>query len=208
MVTPQPVNQRGIQRLGKAGIGHGDRGTGLIKLIRGQQRILQAGPKRKDSQFFAFTNNPALADFEQPGRIGDGTSRPLTPRVTEGGRPFIKGSSRRNNTRQLRLIRRGHDRHVGQAGQKGQIIGPDMGCPVSPDQPGPVNGETHRQFLQGDIMDNLIIPALQEGGIERGKRLHPLSGETGGESHGMLFGNTNIKTAARETLAEFIQPGA
>ena len=54
-------------------------------------------------------------------------------------------------------------------------------------------------------MHNLVIAALQERGVDRRKRFVAFRRETGCEGHGVLFGNTHIKTALRKSLGEQIQ---
>ena len=107
--------------------------------------------------------------------------------------------------RQLRLIRRTHDHHAGQTGQIGHIKNPRMCGPVGTDKTSPVDSESHRKFLDRDVMNQLIITALQEGRVERTKWFHTLTSETGGESHRMLFGNANIKNSRRKTFLNLVQ---
>ena len=76
-----------------------------------------------------------------------------------------------------------------------------MGLPVGADQPGAVDREAHRQFLDRDIVHDLVIGALQKGRIDRGERLHALGGEAGGEGHRVLLGDADIEAAFREFLA-------
>ena len=57
-------------------------------------------------------------------------------------------------------------------------------------------------------MDDLVITALKEGRIDRGKGLHAIGSKAGRKGHRMLFGNANIISAARKRLAKHIQAGA
>ena len=83
-----------------------------------------------------------------------------------------------------------------------------MGRPVRTNQAGAVDGKAYGQFLDGDIVDDLVIAALQEGRVDRCKRFHPRRGKPRSEGHRMLFGNADIKTAVRETPTEGIDPGS
>ena len=83
-----------------------------------------------------------------------------------------------------------------------------MGLPVGADQPGAVDREAHRQFLDRDVVHDLVIGALQEGRVDRRERLHALGGEAGGEGHRVLLGDADIEAALREFLAEQVEPGA
>ena len=48
-----------------------------------------------------------------------------------------------------------------------------MGRPVRADEPGAVDGEAHRKFLQRDVMDDLVVGALQKRRIDRAEGLKP-----------------------------------
>src|SRR5262252_3384902 len=54
-------------------------------------------------------------------------------------------------------------------------------------------------------MHHLIIGALQEGRVNRGKGLETFRGESSGKGDGVLLGNTDIKTAFRKALSEEIE---
>ncbi len=79
---------------------------------------------------------------------------------------------------------------------------------VRPDHACAINGKPHGQPLDRDVVNYLVIAALQECRIDRRKRLHPLTGQAATECHRMLFRDSGIKGAIREDLAEFIQARA
>ncbi len=83
-----------------------------------------------------------------------------------------------------------------------------MGGAVRSDQPGTVEREADRELLDHDVMDDLVIGALQEGRIDGAERLVAFAGEAGGEGHGVLLGDADIEGAGRKRLAEQIEPGA
>ena len=83
-----------------------------------------------------------------------------------------------------------------------------MGGAVLADQPRPVDGKAHRQLLQGHVMHDLVIGPLQEGGIDRAERLEAFGREARGKSHGMLFGNADIKHPLGKLLGEFVKAGS
>ena len=78
-----------------------------------------------------------------------------------------------------------------------------MGRAVGADQSGTVDGEEYRQVLDGDIVNQLVIGALQEGGIDRHHRLHAVASHAGRQRHSMLFGDANIEILARVILRKF-----
>ena len=72
---------------------------------------------------------------------------------------------------QLGLVARRHDDKAWQIGQKAHIEGTGMRGAIGSDQPCAVNRKAHGQALQGHIVHDLVITALQEGGINRHKGL-------------------------------------
>ena len=109
---------------------------------------------------------------------------------------------------QLDLVGGSHDDHPGQAGEKGNIEGAGVSRPVGTDQPCPVDGEAHRELLDGDVVHDLVIGTLQKGRIDRGERLIAFGGETSSKGHGMLLGDAHIETPLGESLGKAIEPGA
>ena len=80
--------------------------------------------------------------------------------------------------------------------------------PVSADQARPVDGEAHRQLLDGHVVHHLVVAALQEGRIDRSERLHPVGRQPGGEGHRVLLGNSDVEAARGELLGEEVQSRA
>ena len=83
-----------------------------------------------------------------------------------------------------------------------------MGGAVGADQARAVDGEAHRQLLDGDVVHHLVVGALQEGGIDGAERLHAVGGHAGGEGHRVLLGDADVEAALGMRLGEQIEPGA
>ena len=83
-----------------------------------------------------------------------------------------------------------------------------MGRAVGADQAGAIDGEAHRQLLDRHVMHDLVIGALQEGGIDRRERPHAFGREPGGKGHRMLLGDADIEAALGELLGELVEAGA
>ena len=81
-----------------------------------------------------------------------------------------------------------------------------MGRAIAAHQPGAIQREHHRQILQGDVVNELIVGALQERRVDRDDRLEALAGETRRERHRVLFGDRHVEIAVRESLRVFDQP--
>ena len=115
---------------------------------------------------------------------------------------------RRHHMHELDLVGRGHHHHARQAGEIGDVERARMGRAIGADQPRPVDGEAHRQVLDGDVVHHLVVGALQEGRIDGGERLEAFGGEPGGEGHRVLLGDADVEAALGEDLGEPVEPGA
>ena len=65
--------------------------------------------------------------------------------------------------------------------------------------------QTDRQALYGNIMHDLIVGALQEGGIDRSERLHAFARQARREGHGVLLGNADVEGPLRKFFGEAIE---
>ena len=96
---------------------------------------------------------------------------------------------------------------LGRVREIGDVEAAGMGRAVGADQPGAVDREAHRQVLDRDVVDDLVVGALQEGRIDRAERPHALRGEAGGEGHRMLLGDADVEGAVGEcALANLSSP--
>ncbi len=68
---------------------------------------------------------------------------------------------------------------------------------ILPHHPGPVQTKDHGQFLQADIMQQLVISALQEGRIDGYHGLNATRSQPGGKCDSMLLRYADIVQAPR-----------
>jgi hypothetical protein len=83
-----------------------------------------------------------------------------------------------------------------------------VGRPVLADDAAAVHGEDHAQPFDADIVQDLVVGALQEGGIDCHHRPEPLCSEPGRKRDGVLFGNADIEEPLGIGLGELGQTGA
>ena len=81
-----------------------------------------------------------------------------------------------------------------------------MRGPVGPHQAAAIQREHHWQILQRHVMQQLVVGALQEGGIDGHHRHQPVTGHAGCKGDGVLLGNAHVEVALRESLLELHQP--
>ena len=91
------------------------------------------------------------------------------------------------------FVRCSHHHHIRQGCQIGDIEAAGVGAAIRTDQSGPVDRKAHRQILDGHVVDNLVIGALEECRIDGAEGAHALRGKAGSKGHPMLFGDPDIK---------------
>ena len=69
-------------------------------------------------------------------------------------------------------------------------------------QTGTVQRKHDRQVLQGHVVDELVVGALQEGRIDCHHGLQALAGQARGKGHGVLFGNAHVEVTIGEAALE------
>ena len=82
-----------------------------------------------------------------------------------------------------------------------------MGGAIGAHQTGAVQREHHRQVLDGHVVDQLVVPALQEGGIDGHHRFQALAGHARREGDRMLLGNAHVVITLGEPLVELHHAG-
>ena len=82
-----------------------------------------------------------------------------------------------------------------------------MGGAVRADQAGAVDRQQYRQLLQRDVVDQLVVGALQERGVDCHYRLKPVAGHACREREGMLLGNANVEIAFRVLFLKLVKSG-
>ena len=109
---------------------------------------------------------------------------------------------------ELGLVGRRHDHEARQAAEIGDVEGAGMGRAVGADEAGAVHGEAHRQALDGDVVHDLIVGALQEGRVDGGERLQAFGREARREGYAVLLGDADVEAAVGKFLGEQVEPGA
>ncbi len=102
----------------------------------------------------------------------------------------------------LVLVGRRHDQHVRQAAQVRQVEAAGVGRAVLANQTGAVDGKQHVQILHRNVVDQLIVAALQEGRVDGNHRLGAFTGHARSEGDGMLLCDGDVEVAPGETLGE------
>ena len=83
-----------------------------------------------------------------------------------------------------------------------------MRGPVLAYKSAPVKAEHHIQLLKGNIVNDLVVGSLQEGGIYITERDHARRSKAGAECDGMLLGNPDIESSFRHLGHHHIEGAA
>jgi len=114
----------------------------------------------EQSDLLALVENLAASDGQEVEIAGELHPLAGSPRIADGHRPLVIVQRREEHVAQLFLVFRGHHHQVGHRAQIGDIKDAMVGGSVISDNAGAVDGEHHRQLLQGDIVDEMIVGAL------------------------------------------------
>ena len=79
---------------------------------------------------------------------------------------------------------------------------------VATHEPAAIEGEKHRQVLDGDVVDQLVVATLQERGIDGHHGLHSFAREARGEGDRVLLGDADVEIPFGEALRVFDHAGA
>ena len=101
-----------------------------------------------------------------------------------------------------------HDHHIRNAAQEGEIKRALVRLAVSTDYAGTIDCKQYRQFLNRHVMNNLIVSALQEGGVDRDNRFVAANRQTRRKGDRMLLGNGHVKVLVRVFFRELHHAGA
>ncbi len=208
MLAREAADQVRVEGLGEAGVGHRRAEALGAEILGRHQAFLQTRTEIQDGNLGALANDPALADFQRRALRRQLDADALAARIAEGRRPVVDCGGRRHHVHQFQLVGRRHDDEVRQASEIGHVEGTRMGGAVGADQSRPIDGEPHRQLLQGNVVHDLVESALQEGRIDRGERLEALGRQAGGEGDAVLLGDRHVESALGEALGELVQAGA
>jgi hypothetical protein len=80
-----------------------------------------------------------------------------------------------------------------------------VGRPVVADESGAVHGEHDVQALQRDVVDDLVVGALEEGRVDRRDGLEALERQPGGEEDRLLLGDPDVEVVRGLGLLQDVQ---
>ena len=154
MLLCQLFDELNIQRFDETHVG--DAG---IDLFRSGECRCQHAAKGENGDIFAAAAHFALAHRQSHHIRLYGNARPLASWITYGCRAVVHKSGV-EHLPALVFVGWRHDGEVGNAAHEAQIKIAGMRRAIGTHQPGTVDGKQHRQVLQRNIVDELIVGTL------------------------------------------------
>ena len=195
-------DQLGVERLDEAHVGQG----GVERLGDFARHPKQAA-EGEQGDAAAVAHDLPLADRQGAHlRLRHGTVA-TTARVAHRARAGVlhRGVE---HLAALVLVGGRHHHQVGDTGQEGEVEGAVVGRAVGAHQAAAVDREHDRKVLQRDVVDELVVGALQEGRVDRHHRHEAFAGQACGEGHRVLLGDADVEVTLGELLREAHQAGA
>src|SRR5678815_5316311 len=193
MRVGDPFQEIDIQRLDEAHVDH--RG---VERVAGFERRLEHRAESEDGDALALPANLRLADRDGLQFLGKNTGSSTTGIAHRAG--AVDADAGGEHLPAFLRVRGRHDDEVRHRAQVGVVERAVVGRAVAADQPAAIEREQHRQVLDGDVVDQLVVAALQESGVDRQHRPQAFAGESGGEGHRVLLGDADVEVALREAL--------
>jgi len=81
-----------------------------------------------------------------------------------------------------------------------------MGGSIFSHKSSTIDGKDDMEPSEADIVDDLVVGPLEEGGIDGYYGNQPFRSEAGGEGHAMLLGDTNVKKRSGNSCANICRP--
>ena len=128
-------------------------------------------------------------------------------RIAQRDRAIVVGERRADHVHEHRLVAGRHHDDVRQAAEVGDVEGAVVGRTVVADEPGAVHREDDVQLLQADVVDDLVVGALEEGRVDRADRLRALERQARREQNRVLLGDADVVVLLRDLLGELLEPG-
>ena len=132
---------------------------------------------------------------------------PSTTRVSENSGTTVVGRTSHDHVLQFNLITGSHDCQVGDATHVRKIVASMVGRSVVSDHSGSVENHAHRQILDGNVVNNLVVTTLHKSGVDADERFQSLARHTCSHGDGMLLSNTNVEGSLGEATSEDIHSG-
>ena len=200
--------ERAVEGLDEAGVDDADGEVFLAGEAFGESEgVGDHGAEGPDHDLGAVAQDLGLADGEGDGLGFDLGARAGAARVAdEAGAGELQAGV--EHVDEFVLVFGLHDRGAGDAAEVSDVEETVMRGAIGGGEAGAVHAEGDGEVLQGDVVDDLVVGALEEGGVNRADGAEALGGETGGEKHGVFLGDADVEELFRDLVGEVDQTRA
>ena len=160
-----------VDGLCEARIRHGGGEAARAKLLRRPQRRAEPAAEGEDRDGASLPQHPPAPDLERNALLRHLDADALPAGIAEGDRPLVVGGGGGDHVDEIGLVARRHHDHARKAAEIGRVEGAAVGRPVGAHEARPVDGEAHRQALDRDVVDHLVVAALKERRVDGAERL-------------------------------------
>ena len=108
---------------------------------------------------------------------------------------------------ELRFILGCHHREVRHTAQIADVVLALVGRTIGANDASAVQNKGDRQVLNADVVDQLVVSALQEGAVDRADRTETFTGHARGHRHRVLFSDADVEILLGTRLLEHVQTG-
>ena len=156
----------------------------------------------------AFGEDLGFTDFEELGGLFDGFSGERAARVADGGGAVVVIDHGPEHVDEFVFVFGLHVDEAGDVAEVADVEEPVVGGAVVAAEAAAVHAEADGEVLERDVMNDHVIGALHERGVDGEDGFEALSGETAGEEGGMFFGDADVEVAFGDFFLEETEAGA
>ena len=164
---------------------------------------MKYGTDGDDSGIGAGRDDFSASDFDVLEVAGPVDTDAFAARVSDRER-FAVFECGEHKIAELSFVCRCSDHHSGDIAHESEVEDAVMSNAVFADDTGAVETEDDRELLNCDIVNNVVVGALDERGVDVAEWDESCGGETGRESNSMTFSDTDIETSVGEMLLKDI----
>jgi hypothetical protein len=200
------VEHLGVERLGEPGVDEGDGETVGFEGSGGVLGEFLSRAVKYDGDIGAVLDDFRLAYRQGGGTFFDGHAFAGAARITDEHRA-VKLLSRPKHVHEFVFVFRRHERGTGDATGVGDVEKTVVRRAVVGGETGAVHAENHVEILERDVVDDAVVGALKERGVDGADRVESHGGQTGSEDDGVFFGDADIEVAVRFGFIKFDEAG-